>query len=133
MEYKKTKTEEEVQTERFNSIVNLSSILDKVQLVSAVKSKSDGEARILETEIKLDGSRGGSSIIKKERIADLKKQSANLTTQINETLIKVSEEIKDSKDNQLVETKKLEITKDNKMNAEIKHREELDVIDNEEI
>lgn len=130
MEYKNPKTEEEIQTERFNSIVNLSSSLAKAQVVSAVKTKSDGEARILETEIKLDESRGGASVIKKERLADLKKQSTNLTTQINENLVKVSEEIKDSNDNQLVESTKPETTKNNKLNAEIKYSTELNVIDN---
>lgn len=130
MEYQKPKTEEEVQTEHFNSIINLSSSLAKAQVVSSVKTKSDGEARILESEIKLDESRGGASTAKKERLADLKKQSTKLTTQINENLIKVSEEIKDSNDNRLVESERAETTKDNKLNAEIKHSKELNVIDN---
>lgn len=129
MEYKKPKTEEEVQTEHFNSIVNLSLSLDKTQVVSAVKTKTDGEARILETEIKLDESRGKASRIKKERLADLKKQSANLTTQINENLIKMNEEMKDRNDNRLVESTKPETTKDNKSNAEIKYSTESNVTD----
>lgn len=130
MAYKKLKTEEEVQTERLNSIISLSSSLSQARVVSSVKTKVGGESRVLEMEIKLDESRGGVSTSKKERLADLQKQSANLTTQINESLIKVSEEIKDSNDNQLVEPENRETTKSNKLNTEIKYNTEPNIVDN---
>jgi hypothetical protein len=91
--YKKPKTEEELQTEHLNSVVRLSVGLDKTKVITSVKTKTDSEANILETEIKLDESRGGASEMKKERLADLKKQSANLSNQISESLNEVDEEI----------------------------------------
>lgn len=129
IENKKTKTEEEVQTEWLNSIVSLSSSLTQAKVVSAVKTKADGEAKVLETEIKIDESRGGASVIKKERLADLKKQSENLTTQIHENLIRVNGKISDINDNQVVESKESKTTKDNKVATEIKHSTEFSDID----
>lgn len=117
--YKKPKTEEEIQTERLNSVVSLSSSLSQTQVVSSVKSKVDGESSVLEIEIKIDGSRGGASASKKERLADLQKQSAKLTTQINEDLIEVSEEIKNSNDNQLVKPEDSETTKNEESKTEM--------------
>ncbi|MBU5675314.1 hypothetical protein KQI88_02655 [Alkaliphilus sp. MSJ-5] len=128
--YKKPKTEEEIQTERLNSIVSLSSSLSQAQVVSSAKTKVDGESRILEMEIKLDESRGGASASKKERLADLQKQSANLTTQINKDLIEASEEIKDSNDNQLVKPENFETIKNSGLNTETKHKTESSITDN---
>lgn len=127
MAYKKPKTEEEIQTERLNSIVSLSSSLSQAQVASSVKTKVDGESRILETEIKLDESRGGVSTSKKERLADLQKQLANLTTQINEGLIEVSEEIRESNDNQLVKPQNSETTKNSELNTGTEHRTESSI------
>ena len=95
-----------------------------------MKTKVDGESRVLETEIELDESRGVVSAYKKERLADLQKQSANLTTQINEDLIEVSEEIKDSNDNQVVKPENSEINKNNQLNTETKHKTEFSIADN---
>lgn len=125
IEYKKPKTEEEIQTERLNSIVNMSSSIRQEQVVSSVKTKVDGESRVLEMEVKLDESRSGASASKKERLADLQKQSANLTTQINKDLIEVSEEINDN--NQLV---KPETIKNGELNTETKHKTEYNIEDN---
>lgn len=115
---KKPKTDEEVQAERLNSIVDLSSSLNQAQVVSSVKTNMDGEARVLEIEIKLDESRGGASDLKKERLADLEKQSANLSTDINEIFNNVSEEIKDNSDNESVNPENTETTKEKKSKSE---------------
>lgn len=103
VETKKPKTEEEAQTQRFNSLINLSSSLDKAQVISSVKTKSDGEARVLESEIKIDEGRGGASKMKKERLADLQKQSTTLATQIADSLNEVNEQIKDTNNTDIVE------------------------------
>ncbi|MDD2401921.1 MAG: hypothetical protein PHI90_01620 [Clostridia bacterium] len=117
------KTEERIQTERLNSIVSLSSSLSQAQVVSSVKTKVDGESRSLEMEIKLDESRrGGASVSKKERLANLQKQSVDLTTKINGKLIRVSEEIKISNENQLIKPESSATTKDNELNIETKHK-----------
>lgn len=100
MMYENPKTEEEIQTERLNSIVSLSSNLNQAQALSSNKTKLDGESRILEIEIKLDESRGGASKYKKERLDKLQKQSKNLNTKINKEFIKLNEEIKDNNDYQ---------------------------------
>ncbi len=99
-EYNQPQTGEKTSTERLNSIISLSSNLSQARVVSAVKTKMEGEARVLAREIKTDEARGGASIYDKERLNNLQKQSAKLTTQINEKLINVSEEIKNDNDKQ---------------------------------
>lgn len=109
MIYKKPKTEEEIETERLNSIVNLSSNLSQLQVISSMKTKAEGESKVLETEIKLDESRGGVSTYKRENLADLQKQLTNLAAQINEELIEIDKEIKDNNGNQIIKTEKTKI------------------------
>lgn len=96
MIYEKPKTEEEIQNERLNSIVNLSSNLNQAQAVSSIKTKLDGESRVLEIEIKIDESRGGASTYKKERLDKLQKQSKDLNDRINKELVELNKEIKDN-------------------------------------
>lgn len=119
--YKKPKTEEEVETEHLSSILSLSSSLNQAEVVSSMKSKVDGESRVLKMEIKLDESRrGGASAFKKEHLVDLQKQSVDLATKINENLTEVSEEIKNGNDNEAIKPK----------NSETKHKSESTDSDN---
>lgn len=106
--YKKPKAEEEAKNERLNSIVNLASNISQVQAVSSLKNKVDGESSVLKMEAKLDGSRGRVAATKKERIVDLQKQSANMSTRIKEELIEVSEKISEINDYDLNEPEKAE-------------------------
>lgn len=101
--YEAPKTEKGYQTELSNTILGSSSSLNQTQVVSSAKNRIDGEARVLESEIKLDGARGGASTSKKERLAELQKQSANISAQIGEDLVDVNEEIEKRNDNQLFE------------------------------
>lgn len=97
MIYKKPETKEELENEKLNSMVNLSTSLNKIQMISSVKMEIDGEARVLEVEIKLDESRqGGASAFKKERLHNLRKQSGYLNIQIKEDLVKVTEKNKEN-------------------------------------
>lgn len=119
---KKAKTEEEVQNERLNSIVSLSSGLSQAKTVYSVKNKVDGESRVLKMEIKLDESRGKATIPKKQRLSDLQKQSDNLTTQINEKLNELNEKVEDNNDNRLVEAENSKANKDRMSDDETKEK-----------
>ena len=77
-----------------------------IQVVSSVKTKIDGEARVLATEIKLDGSRGGVSTFKQERLADLRMQADKLATEINGKLTEANDEIRNSANKQLIQNEK---------------------------
>jgi hypothetical protein len=79
-----------------NSVISLSSSLNQTQMVSSVKTRIDGEARILKTEIKLDNSRRGASALKKDRLTDLQKQSAHIAGKIKEGLAEIKEKIEDN-------------------------------------
>lgn len=106
--YKKPNTESEIQTERLNFVVDLSTKLIQTQALSSVKTRIDGESRVLEMEIKLDESRGGASTSKKERLGHLKQQSANIATQMNKGFIEMGDEIKSSNDSKLVKSQDTE-------------------------
>lgn len=120
--YKKPKTEEEVQTERLHSMVSMSSSLDQAKVVSSVKTKVDGETKVLQIEIKLDASRRGASMSKYERLADLKNKSSDLSIQVGENLGKVYEEIKDVNDHPLTEPKYSETIKNKDLDSEIRDK-----------
>lgn len=124
--YKKPKTEEEMETERLHSMVSMSSGLSQAKVVSSVKTKMDGESKVLGMEIKLDASRGRVGNSKREALADVQNRSANLISKIGENLGKVHEEIKDSNDNELIEPEYSETTKKNSLNTEIKNKKERD-------
>lgn len=90
------KTEEAIQAERMNSLVSLSSDLKQTQIVASTKTNIDGESRILKIEIKLDEARAGASEQKKERLANLQKQSGDLSHQVLEEITSIRSEIRDS-------------------------------------
>lgn len=120
--YKKPKTEEEIQTERLHSMASMSSSLDQAKVVSSVKTKVDGESKVLEIEIKLDGSRRGASKSKFERLADLNNKSSDLSLQVGENLGKVYEKIKDVNDHSLTAPEYSETIKNKDLDSEIKDK-----------
>lgn len=106
----KPKTEEAIQTERMNSMASLSSDLKQAQIVASTKANIDGESRVLKIEIKLDESRAGASEQKKERLANLQKQSGHLNRQIFKEISSISSEILDSSESTPVETDSVDTT-----------------------
>lgn len=120
---KEPKTEDEIQAERFNSIISQSSSLNLTQVASSVKIGIDGEVKVLESENKLDQSRGGASASKKEHLADLQKQSANLAAKIRDGLADINEEIADN-NAESVEYKSSETNENVELNTEKQHKTE---------
>lgn len=84
--YGKTNIDKDEENDRFKSIVNLSSSLDKTKSITSLKKKSDGEIRILESEIKLDETRGGTSELKRNRLSELREESEKMNSKIKEDL-----------------------------------------------
>ncbi len=130
--YKKPKTEDEVETERLHSMVNMSSSLDQAKVVSSVKTKVEGELRVLGTEIKLDASRKGVHKSKYERLAELQNKASDLTSKIGESLSKVYEEIKDNNENQVTEEENSKTAKNYKLDEELKDKNKRDTTDKTE-
>jgi hypothetical protein len=125
----KPKTEEEIpaETERLNSIISLSPPPKQAQVISSVKTKVDGDARVLKSEIELDKARAGSSPSAKEfiankdtRLTEMQKLSANLTVQIGDKLVEVNEEIKKNGNNQTVKLEKPNTTENSALIVEAK-------------
>lgn len=114
--YSKPKSEKEVESKRVNSLINLSTDLKQMQDVLSVKANIDGEARVLEAEIKKDESRGGASDLKIERLSKLRSLSTNITAQISDSIAKVNKEIKDNNENQAFKHKDTEIDENEKRN-----------------
>ena len=56
--YKTAMSEKSAETERSDSIIGLSSDLNQIKTASSVQTRIDGETRTLESEIKLDLTRG---------------------------------------------------------------------------
>ena len=97
------KTEQEIQNEKMNNLMSLSSGFDRVSITSSVKTKVDGRSRVLETEIELDKARAGSSsgaaeliANKEEELAAMQQQSRALNVEIGEQIADVNEQIQEN-------------------------------------
>ena len=78
------KTEEEIQNENLTKISNIAISNEFTEIVSNVKNQIDNRVNILETELKLDASRGLFSEEKIEEISELKAQSSSVSNDIGE-------------------------------------------------
>ena len=78
------KTEEEIQNENLTKISNIAVSNELTEIVSNVKNQIDNRVNILETELKLDASRGLFSEEKIEEISELKAQSSSVSNDIGE-------------------------------------------------
>lgn len=78
------KTEEEIQNENLTKISNIAISNELTEIVSNVKNQIDNRVNILETELKLDASRGLFSEEKIEEISELKAQSSSVSNDIGE-------------------------------------------------
>lgn len=80
------KTEEEIQNENLTKISNIAISNELTEIVSNVKNQIDNRVNILETELKLDASRGLFSEEKIEEISELKAQSSSVSNDIGEVV-----------------------------------------------
>ena len=81
----KPKTEQEIENARLANVMNLSQGLEKAEVVDSVKTRVDGEACVLKSEIAMDKMYGASLEStadrvsdKEEKLAELEKKSAEL-------------------------------------------------------
>lgn len=81
------KTKEEIEQERMASLMALSSGISQAETVQSSQTRIDGEARVLESEIKMDKGRTGDTEItakKEEQLAKLQAKAAELTSAAGE-------------------------------------------------
>lgn len=91
---KKPMTEEEAQRARMTNLMSLSNDVQQAETIQSVKTKVDGQSGVLESEIELDKSRGGSVAGKEQKLAELEAKSAALTGEIGARAAQVNEKIK---------------------------------------
>lgn len=90
----KPKTKQEIENERLANVMDLSQGLKKAETVESVKTRVDGEARVLKSEIELDKMRDApkEAIEEKEnKLSDLEKKSAKLLSDIGEIVADTAE------------------------------------------
>lgn len=83
----KPKTKQELEQERIAGLVDLSAGMAQARTIQASRTQTEGEARVLESEIKMDKGRGGDSEItarKEEKLAQLQQKAAELASKAGE-------------------------------------------------
>ena len=86
------KTKQEIEQEKISNLVDLSSGMSQIRTVQSSQTQVEGEARVLESEIKMDKGRMGDTEItakKEEKLAQLQQKAAELTA----NTVKISGEI----------------------------------------
>lgn len=81
------KTKQEIEQERISNLVDLSSGLAKSRAVQSSQTQAEGEARVLESEIKMDKGRTTDTEIiarKEEKLAQLQQKTIELTAKVVE-------------------------------------------------
>ncbi len=79
------KTRQEIEKERISHLVDLSCGLSRSRAVQSSQIKAEGEARVLESEIKMDKERTGETEFtakKEEKLAKLQQRAADLPAKI---------------------------------------------------
>jgi hypothetical protein len=118
------KTDNQIQTERAGSLIKLSTNLGQLQTVSSAKTKIDGEAGSLQSEIRIDESRGVASSSKVEGLADLQSKSASLSARISEDLGNINDDIKAGNSIQAVKHEHSEKDKSDETNIGVTQKTE---------
>lgn len=117
----KPKTKQEVENARLANVMELSQGLKTAEMVDSAKTKVDGAARVLKSEIELDKMRGASKEAieaKEEKLSDLKKKSADMVSDIGEILADTAELAK--------EQNEIAASKEKEENAAWKDKDETD-------
>lgn len=84
-------TEEEYEQHKLMNIMDSSSQVDQIEVVSKVKGKLDGEVNVLKAEIELDGGKALES--KKDRINEIKSKISDLFKQIGDKVANINDNI----------------------------------------
>ncbi len=94
------KTKQEIENERLANVVNMSQGLKEAKTVESVKTRVDGEARVLKSEIELDRIYGNDlesskeMIAKKEmKLSELEQKSAELVSDIGEIVAETTDKV----------------------------------------
>lgn len=90
-------TKEDSQNEQLNNLVALSSDMTQLKTVSSVKSKMQGQARILAKEIEQDEARslsGQKAVAKREQLGKIKDKISEMNNKVGEALKDAGEKIK---------------------------------------
>lgn len=78
------------------AMISADSAIDQAKVNGSVATKMEGRAKVLEMEIKIDGSRGNSGKAKQEELANVQKNAQNaLSAQLN-ILGKANQELEES-------------------------------------
>lgn len=86
-------TKEEIANQNLSKLVSMDLSISQSELISSIKDRVEGEAHVLETEIKLDGV---ATPGKKEELADLTSKVNTLSNQIGES---INDTVKDLSNN----------------------------------
>lgn len=94
------------------TIITAGSTLNQIEVQGALKGQLDGQAGVLETEIKLDSARGANVERKEEELAAIEEKTRNIQSSQMDMIAEANKEIKEAQES---EDKKQEV-KDNKEN-----------------
>lgn len=103
------KTEQEIENARLANVMDLSQGLEKAEVVDSVKTRVDGEARVLQSEIALDIMRDAPEeaiAAKEDKLSNLEKKSAELLSDIGEIIADTAEKAEEQ--NELAASKEKE-------------------------
>ena len=110
-ENKQPKTEEELQQEKLNTMMTLSTSIENVKTVDRVRTQTQGESAVLKSEIELDkqnanGLEGAQKMIEKkeEQLDELEDKAQSLTAQVGQELSNVTEEVQEAAKTQTDDT-----------------------------
>lgn len=110
------KTKQEIEQERISNLVDLSSGMSQVRAVQSSQTQIEGEARVLESEIKMDKGRTGDTEIiakKEEKLAQLQQKAAELTANVVKISGEINEKISETDDFKVQEASNEEQRKKN--------------------
>ena len=93
------KTEQELQGEVLNNLVNLSGNIEQTKKLASLKNKMQGEANVMKQEIALDGARGLTTTAKRERLFNLTSKIDQLDKRVGDVLGTINEEVANSTEN----------------------------------
>lgn len=82
--------------EKITSVLSLSNNLSQAKALSSQRTSMSGEVRVLESEIKLDESRGIETIEKRKSVAKIKENIENITEKINDKLTDTNNKFENS-------------------------------------
>ncbi|MDD4549235.1 MAG: FlxA-like family protein [Syntrophomonadaceae bacterium] len=82
--------------DEMQNLISIGSSLNRVKTQSSMRIKLKGEARVLESEIKLDESRGVDTTDKREKLSDLNTKIDKITSRMSENLNQFNKAMKES-------------------------------------